>query len=197
MSGCGRACVVSRPMIDSNAPAANGDTQMTASHHYMTRFDSPLGELTLVASDGGLYAVLWPGDDPKRVPLPPGVITSDEHPVLTLTRTQIGEYFAGQRDVFDIPLKLHGTEFQRRSWLALASIPYGRTASYAEQAARIGRPSAVRAVGAANGRNPLSIVLPCHRVVGSDDGLVGYVAGLEVKRWLLEHERANAQRFLP
>lgn len=168
---------------------------MLTQRYYTTRFDSPVGALTLVASGAGLRAVLWPGDELGRVPLPSDMMNSDEHPILALTRSQLGEYFASDRAAFDIPLDLHGTNFQRSAWLALASIPYGCTASYAEQAVRIGRPNAVRAVGAANGRNPLSIILPCHRVVGIDGALVGYAAGLGAKRWLLEHERANAHRF--
>ena len=105
---------------------------------------------------------------------------------------QLDEYFAGTRTGFDLPLDLHGTPFQLAAWHALAEIPYGETRSYAEQAARLGRPAAVRAVGAANGRNPLSIVLPCHRVIGSDGALRGFGGGLDVKAGLLAFEAASA-----
>ncbi|MBM3947727.1 MAG: methylated-DNA--[protein]-cysteine S-methyltransferase [SAR202 cluster bacterium] len=168
---------------------------MLTQRYYTTRLESPVGAPTLVASGAGLRAELWPSDTAEGVSLPPYIVASDSYPVLQAARRQLTEYFAGGRTSFDIPLDLHGTDFQRRVWRALASVPYGRTATYAEQAARIGRPSAVRVVGAANGRNPVSIILPCHRVVGKDGGLVGYAAGLGVKRWLLEHERANAHRF--
>lgn len=104
---------------------------------------------------------------------------------------QFAEWFAGTRQQFDLPLSLHGTEFQRAAWLALADIPYGDTCSYGQQASRLGRPTAVRAIGAANGRNPLPIILPCHRVIGSNGSLTGYAGGLDRKRWLLAHEAAH------
>jgi methylated-DNA-[protein]-cysteine S-methyltransferase len=108
---------------------------------------------------------------------------------------QLGQYFAGERTQFDLPLAPRGTAFQLRVWRALREIEYGATISYGELARRVGSPAAVRAVGAANGRNPLSLVVPCHRVVGSDGSLTGYAGGLERKRWLLEHEVARAQRL--
>ncbi|MBB4154954.1 methylated-DNA-[protein]-cysteine S-methyltransferase [Sphingomonas jinjuensis] len=148
---------------------------------------SPVGELTLVASDAGLVAVLWPGDDPARVPL--AALHDDAaHPVLGEATRQLRGYFAGTRTRFDLPLDLRGTDFQRAVWTALCVIPFGETRSYADIARAIGRPSAVRAVGAANGRNPLSIVAPCHRVVGSNGALTGFAGGLAAKRWLLDHE---------
>ena len=104
---------------------------------------------------------------------------------------QLQEYFAGDRRDFTIPLDLEGTDFQRAAWLALADVPYGETASYGEQAERIGRPRASRAVGAANGKNPVPIVLPCHRIVGADGSLTGFAGGLEMKERLLAHERAQ------
>lgn len=151
---------------------------------------SPLGPLTLVASDAGLRAVLWSGDDPAQAGLagPPAAGETGPSPVLTETARQLDAYFAGSLRSFDLPLDLHGTPFQQQAWLALADIPYGETRTYAEQAARLGRPAAFRAVGAANGRNPLSIVLPCHRVIGSDGSLTGFAGGLAAKRWLLAHE---------
>jgi methylated-DNA-[protein]-cysteine S-methyltransferase len=140
---------------------------------------SPIGWLTLVASERGLSAVLWGSDSRRRRP---------DNPLLEASAVQLEEYFAGTRRVFDLALDLRGTPFQVRAWSALAGIPYGTTVSYGEQARRLGVPRAVRAVGAANGRNPLPIVLPCHRVIGASGALTGYGGGLDMKRWLLAHE---------
>jgi methylated-DNA-[protein]-cysteine S-methyltransferase len=115
----------------------------------------------------------------------------EAHPILAAASKQLQEYFAGDRRDFTIPLDLEGTDFQRAAWLALADVPYGETASYGEQAERIGRPRASRAVGAANGKNPVPIVLPCHRIVGADGSLTGFAGGLEMKERLLAHERAQ------
>lgn len=160
-----------------------------------TTMDSPVGVLTLVASDAGLVAVLWPDDDPKRVRLD---ITSEDatHPVLKKTVAQLQEYFAGSRTTFDLPLDMRGTEFQKQVWEQLLAIPYGKTRSYGELATRLGKPSASRAVGAANGRNPLSIVVPCHRVIGSTGSLTGFAGGLEAKQVLLELEGASSGMLL-
>ena len=162
-----------------------------------TTYASPVGLLTLIASDAGLRAILWNGDDPARAGLGAASLheTDDYSSVLDATGSQLDAYFAGERTSFDLPLDLQGTPFQQDAWRALAEIPFGQTRSYAQQAALLGRPRAFRAVGAANGRNPVSIVLPCHRVVGSDGSLTGFAGGVETKRWLLEHERAVAQRF--
>jgi methylated-DNA-[protein]-cysteine S-methyltransferase len=149
---------------------------------------SPVGALTLVASDKGLAAILWENDDPRRVPLT--IVGEDaSHPVLVETERQLREYFAGTRSCFSLPLDFAGTEFQQRVWRALLAIPFGETRSYAQIAREIGNPSAVRAVGAANGRNPISIVVPCHRVIGSDGALTGFAGGLDAKTWLLALER--------
>lgn len=156
-----------------------------------TRHATPFGELTLVASALGLRAVLWPIEREGRVRLPEGMRDDPDERLLRTVVGQLDEYAAGQRRSFDIPLDLHGTELQRATWERLADIPFGETCTYAEHAARIGRPKAVRAVAAAIGRNPVSIVLPCHRVVGSDGSLTGFAGGLDVKRRLLEHERGN------
>ena len=164
---------------------------MINDRHYTTTFDSRVGELTLVATDQGLRAVKWPEERVGRLPLPEIMISKPDHPVLTTARIQLEEYFDGRRTSFDLPLDLRGTEFQKSAWLALASIPYGETTSYGVQAERIGRPRAVRAIGAANGRNPLSIVLPCHRVVGADGSLTGFAGGLETKRDLLAFEQES------
>ena len=161
---------------------------MAAIEHFKTTLDSPVGELTLVATDIGLRAVLWPNDEPKRVRLPFPIIEASGNAILRRTADQLREYFAGERIAFDLPLDLHGTEFQQLAWRSLASIPYGQTSTYGEQANRIGRPKAVRAIGAANSRNPVSIVLPCHRVVGTDGSLTGFAGGLDAKRRLLEIE---------
>ena len=153
--------------------------------------DSPVGQLTLVASERGLAAILWEKDNPRRVPLA-DVVENDSHPVLLETERQLREYFAGQRREFTLPLDFRGTEFQRRVWSALLTIPFGQTRSYAQIAQQIGCPAAVRAVGAANGRNPLSIIAPCHRVVGSNGQLTGFAGGLEAKAGLLSLERDGA-----
>jgi len=160
-----------------------------------TLYRSPAGTLTLVASESGLRAVIWPGEQADRVGLAGTTLTPGEAPILSAATIQLDAYFAGDRTSFDLPLDLQGTPFQQDAWRALAEIPFGETRSYAQQAARLGRPRAFRAVGAANGRNPVSIVLPCHRVVGSDGSLTGFGGGVETKRWLLEHERAVAQRY--
>ena len=154
-----------------------------------TSYDSPVGTLTLVGGPAGLRAVLWPGDRAARAGISRNALVPGEATVLAATARQLDEYFAGARTAFDLPLDLHGTPFQLAAWQALAEIPYGETRTYTQQAEVIGRPTAVRAVGAANGRNPLSIVLPCHRVVGSDGTLRGFGGGLEVKAALLALER--------
>lgn len=150
---------------------------------------SPVGELTLVADDRGLAAILWENDRPDRVRL--GTLEEKaDHPVLVETERQLGEYFAGERRAFDVPLSFAGTDFQKRVWAALLAIPFGETRSYGEIADHLGAPGASRAVGAANGRNPISIIAPCHRVVGSNGKLTGFAGGLEAKAFLLDLERA-------
>lgn len=149
---------------------------------------SPVGELTLLASARGLAAVLWENDDPRRVRLGPRAAAGEGHAVLDAAVAQLGQYFAGRRRVFDLPLDFHGTDFQRKVWQALLEIPFGETRSYGQLAAAIGVPTASRAVGAANGRNPISIVAPCHRVIGASGRLTGFAGGLEAKRLLLALE---------
>lgn len=160
---------------------------------FTRQLESPVGLLTLVASDTGLRAVLWPEDEPGRVKLG-DTAERDDHPVLEAAAEQLTEYFAGTRRRFDIALDPQGTAFQVQVWQSLAEIPFGDTASYGAQADSIGRPRAVRAVGAANGRNPLSIVLPCHRVVGANGSLTGFAGGLDAKRFLLDHEKTVLSR---
>jgi len=154
---------------------------------HSTTTESPVGTLTLVASDQGLVAILWPDDDPRRVKLEQAV-EAPAHPVLDETARQLAAYFAGTLTRFDLPLDFRGTDFQKSVWAALLTIPFGETRSYGEIARQIERPSAVRAVGAANGRNPISIVAPCHRVIGSNGTLTGFAGGLDAKRHLLALE---------
>ena len=145
---------------------------------------SPVGELKLVVSERGLTAILWEGDSPDRVRL--GAMAEDaDHPVLVEAAKQIGEYFAGTRTTFDVPLDFQGTDFQKSVWAALLTIPFGETRSYAEIARQVGRPTAFRAVGGANGKNPISIIAPCHRVIGTNGTLTGFAGGLEAKALLL------------
>ena len=151
--------------------------------------NSPIGTLTLVATDNGLAAILWQNDRPRRVPLDLGV-EGTGHPVLVETERQLEEYFAGRRKEFALKLDVAGTDFQHKVWDALRTIPFGETRSYAQIATQIGHPHAVRAVGAANGRNPVSIVTPCHRVIGSTGHLTGFAGGLDIKARLLAMEGA-------
>lgn len=157
------------------------------------RITSPVGFLTLVSASGALAAILWEFDRPGRVPVA-NAAEEGEDPVLDVAEDQLRDYFAGRRRRFDLPLRFMGTPFQTSVWSALLTIPYGETRTYADIAEQVGRPAAVRAVGAANGRNPLSIVAPCHRVVGSDGALTGFAGGLEAKAWLLNLEREALAR---
>lgn len=158
---------------------------------FSTVIDSPVGALTIVASHDGVRAILWPDVDPESVRL---ADTTDRpsHPVIAATVEQLTEYFAGERFEFDVPLDAVGTEFQRSAWVSLRTIPYGTTISYGEQAEQMGDRRKARAVGAANGRNPISIVVPCHRVVGANGALTGFAGGVDTKAWLLAHEQRSA-----
>lgn len=155
---------------------------------------SPIGELTVIGSESGVRAILWPNDRPGRVTID-HVVTPDRDGRLDLVLDQLEEYFSGSRREFTVPLVLSGTDFQRAVWRRLAEIPYGSTASYGEVATAIGRPSAARAVGAATGLNPISVIIPCHRLVGANGALTGFAGGLDAKRWLLRHEQSQ-QRLL-
>jgi methylated-DNA-[protein]-cysteine S-methyltransferase len=158
--------------------------------HFYKIVKSPVGALKLVASKDGLAAILWENDDPHRVRL--NIVAEDEgHAVLLETERQLKEYFDGRRKSFELRLDFAGTQFQCRVWSALLEIPFGETRSYAEIARRIGSPKAVRAVGAANGRNPISIVAPCHRVIGANGKLTGFAGGLTTKAFLLGLEGAR------
>jgi methylated-DNA-[protein]-cysteine S-methyltransferase len=154
---------------------------MTLIYRYM---GSPVGRLKLVAEADHLVAVLWENDRPRRVRL--GVMSEDRGgKFLQRVEQQLTAYFAGNLRRFDLALQFHGTEFQRKVWQALLTIPFGETRSYRDIATLIGNPAAVRAVGAANGKNPISIIAPCHRVIGSSGALTGFAGGLEAKQILL------------
>ncbi len=155
---------------------------------YFTLYNYSMGTLALIAGDEGLEQIHFEGVSPV------GAVPSPDHPVLKETSRQIDAYFHRDLRDFDLPLALKGTPFQVAAWRALQQIPYGATRSYAEQAKAIGSPSAVRAVGAANGRNPIPIVIPCHRVIGSNGRLVGFGGGLPLKRYLLDLESSH---FVP
>ena len=159
------------------------------SYYYKT-MKSPVGELTLVASEKGLTAVLWEEEKPNRVPLE-YLILDKKHPILLEVEDQLNEYFKGERKKFSLKLDPHGTEFQKKVWMALRSIPFGETRSYGELATQIGNPKASRAVGAANGKNPISVIVPCHRVIGSNGSLTGFAGGLKNKMTLLDLEKKD------
>ena len=147
------------------------------------RMDSPVGPLTLTEEDGALTEVLFGAYEAE----------GENSPLLQEAARQLNEYFAGGRRVFDLPVRPAGTAFQKQVWRALAGIPYGETRSYAEIARAVGRPKAFRAVGMANHRNPISIIIPCHRVVGADGSLTGYGGGLDKKTFLLKLEGAQSR----
>ncbi len=151
-----------------------------------TYFDSPLGRMTLQANESGLLGAWF--ETETTMPEVLGQY-SETCPILMTTARQLGEYFAGQRRQFDLPLAASGTPFQRSVWQALCTIPYGETRSYLQLAETIGNPKAVRAVGLANGRNPISIIVPCHRVIGKSGQLTGYAGGVERKAQLLALEK--------
>jgi AraC family transcriptional regulator of adaptative response/methylated-DNA-[protein]-cysteine methyltransferase len=183
----GTASIFGRPSADAEQAILN-----------ITRFATPLGPMFACASCKGLYLLEFTDrrmletefkDIRKRLN---AVITRGSNPHLTQVRKEMREYFTGQRFEFTVPLHYPGTRFQRSVWELLLTLPYGRTRSYREQAELLGKPSAVRAVGRANGHNRISIIIPCHRVLGSDGSLTGYGGGLHRKQWLLDFERANA-----
>lgn len=142
-------------------------------------YRSPIGILRIHANDNGITALSLEQEQ----------LHSDTHPHLTQAASQLEEYFTNKRTTFDLPLAINGTDFQRNVWQALQAIPFGHTASYADIASTINNPKAVRAVGSANNRNPLPIIIPCHRIIGKNGSLTGYAYGLEIKQWLLNHER--------
>lgn len=154
-----------------------------------TQIASPLGDLLVTRDDDGITGLYLPtGRHPRRVD--PAWRRDDA--AFDDVRSQLGSYFTGGRQKFDLPLHPAGSAFQQRVWQALRDIPYGQTASYGATAHAIGTPGSARAVGLANGQNPISIVVPCHRVIGADGSLTGYGGGIEAKRWLLGHEAQHA-----
>jgi methylated-DNA-[protein]-cysteine S-methyltransferase len=162
-----------------------------------TTFDSPIGLMKpyVHVHDGSeaLVGMLWDGEADRKVLADATHVCADDSTgVLHETIEQLKQYFRGNLQHFSIPLRPTGTEFQLAAWVALTKIPFGETSTYGSQAARIGRPTAVRAVGTANGKNPIPIIVPCHRVIGANGSLTGFAGGLEAKRWLLDHERRVA-----
>lgn len=154
---------------------------------------SPVGKLTIITSPLGLHAIIWEQEsaDAYNQNIIAQLKYSKTEKTIVCTRNQLGEYFSGKRTRFDLSLVLNGTSFQKQAWQELCKIPYGQTISYGEQAAKIGNKNKCRAIGMANGSNPISIVIPCHRVIGSKGSLTGFAGGLDRKQWLLEHERRN------
>ena len=156
--------------------------------NHRTTIDSPIGPITLVADDDALVEVHLPDEKLSKTTAAADVAPGD-HAVLKQAATELDEYFSGARDTFTVALTPRGTEFQLAAWQALTTIPYGEVVSYGEQARRLGDAKKSRAVGAANGRNPIPIIVPCHRVVGANGHLTGFGGGLESKAWLLDHEQ--------
>jgi methylated-DNA-[protein]-cysteine S-methyltransferase len=156
--------------------------------YYTDIYHSPIGKLPLVATDSALVALLWERSKPDSVPFET-VPIQQENEIIKRTKLQLDAYFEKKLQVFDLPLHFIGTEFQRKVWLQLLQIPFGQTISYGDLAKKLLLPiGAARAVGAANGRNPISIICPCHRVIGANGSLTGFGGGLHAKQFLLEHE---------
>jgi methylated-DNA-[protein]-cysteine S-methyltransferase len=183
MGTTSRSPAPGRFLYDGTRPLLPGDAMRTH-----TKIDSPIGTLTLVATDGVLSGLYM--EDQLHLPDPSSFGPRDGTGFEEAAE-QLEEYFAGERTAFTLRTRLHGSAFQRRVWQALTTIPYGQTWSYAQLADAVGRPDRVRAVGATNGRNPLAVVVPCHRVIGSDGSLTGYGGGLARKRFLLDLERPS------
>jgi methylated-DNA-[protein]-cysteine S-methyltransferase len=158
------------------------------------KIPSPVGELTLIARADALWAILWDKEDGSRIDLEPVSPAPDRHPILDRTAKQLAEYFEGKRTTFDVPCVIGGTPFQEAVWRELQRIPFGETRTYGEIAHALGRPKAVRAVGNANRCNRISIVVPCHRVIGSDGSLTGFAGGLSRKAKLLDWEARRLSR---
>ncbi|MGE3624183.1 MAG: methylated-DNA--[protein]-cysteine S-methyltransferase [Bdellovibrionales bacterium] len=154
---------------------------------------SPVGELKLIAGSKGLSAILWGNDDHERIRLGP-CSENRNHPLLCTADKQLEDYFAGRLKKFSLRLDFAGTDFQKKVWAALLTIPFGETRSYGDIARQIGSPKAMRAVGAANGKNPISIVVPCHRVIDGNGRLSGFAGGLKAKAWLLALESRSVEQ---
>lgn len=158
-----------------------------------SEMSSPVGKLTMIASSQGLHAIIWDTErqHPNFINIFNQLTLSENQPILVKTKQQLNEYFQAKRDTFDLPIVLKGTDFQIQVWKQLLNIPYGQTISYAEQAVRIGNRNKARAVGMANGLNPILIIIPCHRVIGSRGHLVGFGGGLDNKAYLLQLEQKS------
>lgn len=152
----------------------------------MAQLSTPIGVVTVRATESAVVSVGFSGADEALV------VDATPTGVLADAVRQLDEYFGGLRTEFDLPIDVDGTDFQHAAWTVLSQIPHGETISYGEQARRMGRPTAVRAVGAANGRNPVPVIVPCHRVIGANGSLTGFAGGLEIKTWLLDHEKRVA-----
>jgi methylated-DNA-[protein]-cysteine S-methyltransferase len=165
-----------------------------SSEQFSDVVDTPIGPITIVCSSAGVRALSW-GKETAENGLLFGAIRRPSHPMIAAARGQLKEYFLGDRREFDLPLDVVGSEFQKKVWKVLSTIPYGETISYQEQARRVGDTKKARAVGAANGRNPVGIIVPCHRVIGKNGKLVGFAAGIETKRFLLRHEQGASSKY--
>lgn len=163
--------------------------------YFYKKIQSPVGTLTLVASFKGLSAILWENDKSERVPHVKNAIEEKENSTLFVVERQLTEYFAGTRKEFEIPLDFVGNAFHQKVWASLLTIPYGETRTYGQIARQIGKPEAARAVGAANGKNPISIIAPCHRVIGASGKLTGFAGGLQAKAFLLNLESNDLLKF--
>ena len=162
--------------------------------YFLKKMPSPVGELRLISNEKALVAILWENDDPERI-LFSDLQLHKNLSILCETEKQLKEYFKGNRVHFDLELQPSGTSFQEKVWKALREIPYGETRSYLQVARRVGSPKACRAVGAANGRNPISIIVPCHRVIGANGKLTGFAGGLKAKRLLLDLEKSTGNNY--
>lgn len=164
---------------------------------YFDYFTSPLGTMLIIEEQNAITHLTLSGQQAVLSSFSGDSITQKATPVIISAKKQLTEYFEGTRQVFDLPLAPAGTDFQKKVWAALCTIPYGETRSYKEIALQINNPKGCRAVGMANNRNPVMLLIPCHRVIGSNGALVGYAGGLDVKEWLLGHERSNSQNTHP
>lgn len=175
-------------------PAPLEDNLLKMEKRYFTTIhNSPVGNLLLTANGEALTGLYFYGKDGSYITRKKTNHTEkNDFPIFQEVKNQLEEYFAGKRKQFDLTLKFHGTDFQQKVWNTLFTVPFGETATYLQIAEQIGNPKAVRAVGLTNGKNPISIICPCHRVIGSNGKLTGYGGGLENKQWLLEHEEVNS-----
>lgn len=156
---------------------------------FTSHLDTPVGLIEIIANEQAIISIDFLDEKNENIP-------SLENEISKKGQQQLQEYFYKDRQIFDLPLQVHGTEFQSRVWAALQDIPFAKTISYLQLAKNLGNPKCIRAAGTANGKNPIGIIIPCHRVIGSNGSLVGYAGGLWRKQWLLEHEQKNVQNLL-